>query len=59
MLVDWIESLLKEQYIWYQDLGGIAVSISPGGFTGIRIGLATARHWRLLHKTHRGVFNAQ
>lgn len=43
MLVPWIEALLKQNNVWYPDLGGIAVSIGPGGFTGIRIGLATAR----------------
>jgi len=43
MLVPWIEALLREQHIWYPDLEGFVVSIGPGGFTGIRIGLATAR----------------
>mgnify|MGYP000075321631 CR=1 FL=1 len=43
MLLPWIESLLKKQNIWYPELTGIAVCIGPGGFTGIRIGLATAR----------------
>lgn len=43
MLVPWIESILKQQNIGYPQLTGIAVCIGPGGFTGIRIGLATAR----------------
>lgn len=43
MLVPWVEAMLKQNNVWYPDLGGIAVSIGPGGFTGIRIGLATAR----------------
>ena len=43
MLVTWIETILKQENIWYSDLSGLAVCIGPGGFTGIRIGLATAR----------------
>lgn len=43
MLVPWIEELLRAQHIWYPDLEGFVVSTGPGGFTGIRIGLATAR----------------
>ncbi len=38
-----IESLLAKAQITVQQLSGIAVSIGPGSFTGLRIGLATAK----------------
>jgi tRNA threonylcarbamoyladenosine biosynthesis protein TsaB len=38
-----IESLFEKAQITVQELSGIAVSIGPGSFTGLRIGLATAK----------------
>jgi tRNA threonylcarbamoyladenosine biosynthesis protein TsaB len=43
LLVPMIERLTQASGIALPALGGIAVSCGPGGFTGIRVGLATAR----------------
>ncbi len=43
LLVLEIEKLLKKNKIWYQDLQLIATTNGPGSFTGVRIGLTTAR----------------
>jgi tRNA threonylcarbamoyladenosine biosynthesis protein TsaB len=43
LLVPMIERLAQAGGIELAALGGIAVSCGPGGFTGIRVGLATAR----------------
>ncbi len=42
-LLPTIDRLLQESAIRFQDLSGIAVSVGPGSFTGLRIGLATAK----------------
>lgn len=38
-----VESILAEKKITYRDLDRVAVSIGPGSFTGLRIGLTVAR----------------
>ena len=43
LLVPMIERLAQAAGVELAALGGIAVSCGPGGFTGIRVGLATAR----------------
>jgi tRNA threonylcarbamoyladenosine biosynthesis protein TsaB len=43
VLVPMIEAVLKKAERSYRDLTAVACTIGPGGFTGIRVGLATAR----------------
>lgn len=38
-----IESALNETNMWYSDIDYLCVTVGPGSFTGIRIGLATAK----------------
>src|SRR3954451_10612734 len=37
-----IERVMRDAAVGFGDLDGIAVGIGPGGFTGLRIGVATA-----------------
>lgn len=43
MLIPEIEKLLNKEKIWYSDLSGIAFTIGPGSFTGLRVGFAVAK----------------
>jgi tRNA threonylcarbamoyladenosine biosynthesis protein TsaB len=43
VLVQMIESTLIQAGLAYKDLDAVACTLGPGGFTGIRVGLATAR----------------
>jgi tRNA threonylcarbamoyladenosine biosynthesis protein TsaB len=42
-LVPIIEDAMKQAHLTYNDLTAVACTTGPGSFTGIRIGLATAR----------------
>ncbi|MFO0389599.1 MAG: tRNA (adenosine(37)-N6)-threonylcarbamoyltransferase complex dimerization subunit type 1 TsaB [Alphaproteobacteria bacterium] len=42
-LVPLIEDVLRQAQLTYKDLTAVACTTGPGSFTGIRIGLATAR----------------
>ena len=42
-LIDAIDTVLKETSIVLNDIDAIAISIGPGSFTGLRIGLATVK----------------
>ncbi|MFP3982399.1 MAG: tRNA (adenosine(37)-N6)-threonylcarbamoyltransferase complex dimerization subunit type 1 TsaB [Desulfurivibrionaceae bacterium] len=42
-LLPGIQRLIKDAGVGWQDIDGIAVSIGPGSFTGLRIGLSTAK----------------
>jgi len=43
LLVSTIDSMLKEAQLELKDLDAIALSIGPGSFTGLRIGVSTAK----------------
>jgi len=42
-LIATIDAALASANLTYRDLGAIAVSIGPGSFTGVRVGVSTAR----------------
>ncbi len=43
ILIPSIDRVLNEASLKLEELDGIAISIGPGSFTGLRIGLATAK----------------
>lgn len=43
LLVPLLEQMLEENSLAYHDCDAIACTIGPGGFTGIRVGLTTAK----------------
>lgn len=47
MLIPVIEECLRAAKIWYQDLDLIALTVGPGSFTGVRIGISAAKILRL------------
>ena len=46
-LMPMIQSVLDASRITLKDIGGVAVSLGPGSFTGVRVGLAAARAFAL------------
>ena len=50
ILIPAIHQLLASQFRTTSDLDGLAVSIGPGSFTGLRVGLATMTGFRLALK---------
>jgi tRNA threonylcarbamoyladenosine biosynthesis protein TsaB len=42
-LLEDVDALLRQGGAHPRDLGGLAIGVGPGSFTGVRIGLATAR----------------
>lgn len=49
-LLPMIESLLQDAAVTIADLDGFAVSVGPGGFSGLRIALSTARGFAVATK---------
>jgi len=57
-LVPMIETVMGAANMGYEALDALAVTVGPGGFTGVRIGLATARGLALaLHRPLIGISN--
>ena len=42
-LIPMIQELFESAHLTMKDLTGVAVAVGPGSFTGVRIGIATAR----------------
>jgi len=42
-LIHFVDRLLKKKHLKIEDINAIAVSIGPGSFTGLRVGVATAK----------------
>jgi tRNA threonylcarbamoyladenosine biosynthesis protein TsaB len=49
VLMDIVGETLGEAGIGYRDLDAVAVSVGPGSFTGVRVGVAAARGVSTLH----------
>ncbi|SNZ19967.1 tRNA (adenosine(37)-N6)-threonylcarbamoyltransferase complex dimerization subunit type 1 TsaB [Cohaesibacter gelatinilyticus] len=49
-LMTQLEALMQEAEVDYSDLTCLAVTVGPGSFTGLRVGLATARAFALALK---------
>ncbi len=49
-LLPTVDSLLKKNNISLSDIDFFAVTVGPGSFTGIRIGLATIKAFALVHR---------
>ncbi len=47
MLVPLVQTAMKDASVTFADLGLIVTTVGPGSFTGLRIGLSTARAWGL------------
>lgn len=59
-LIPMIQNLLQNAGLTVSDIGSLAVSVGPGSFTGVRIGLAAARGMALaLQVPIRGVTTLQ
>lgn len=52
-VLDELERLLVEAHLVPAELGGLVVGTGPGAFTGLRVGLATAK--TLAHELHRPI----
>lgn len=48
VLARFIDNIFKENNIMPKDLKAIAVSEGPGSYTGLRIGVSTAKEWLFL-----------
>lgn len=42
-LIEFLDMLLRESRLLLEDLSGFAISIGPGSFTGLRVGLSTLK----------------
>lgn len=42
-LISTVDRLFRETQVQWSDIGGVAVGLGPGSFTGLRIGMATAK----------------